>query len=93
MHGFGLRPIVVDNTSLVLLVVILASLFVVAIKKLKVGEFEAEIEPEEVRRVAEEVQRSLPNAPTDAAVASRVVAVGSAIKSLAERDPILALPR
>src|SRR5690349_4230198 len=86
-HTFGLRPIVVDNTSLILLVLILVSPFVAAIKKIKIGEFEAEIEPEEVRRITEEVQRSLPSAPADAATAARSVTLMSAIKNLADTDP------
>jgi hypothetical protein len=63
------------------------------IKKIKIGEFEAEIEPGEVRRITEEVQRSLPSTPADAATTTRSVTLVSAIKNLADTDPILALAK
>ena len=56
-HTFGFQRVAVDTTSLVLLVLILISPFVAAIKKLKIGDFEAEIEPEEVRRVTETAEK------------------------------------
>jgi hypothetical protein len=59
-HSFGVRGIVVDNISLILLAIVLISPFVAAIKKVKIGDFEAEIEPEEVKRVAQKAEKSLP---------------------------------
>ncbi len=55
-----MRGIIVDSTSLILLPLVLISPFVAAIKKVKMGEFEAEIEPEEVKRVAQRAEKSLP---------------------------------
>lgn len=45
-HSFGFQGVIVDNTSLILLVIILASPFIAAIRKIKIGDFEAEIQPE-----------------------------------------------
>ena len=92
-HSFGMQEIVVDNTSLVLLVLVLLSPFVAAIKKIKIGEFEAEIEPEEVKRVAEQAEKSLPELSLEATLAPEVGATAAAIKALAESDPVIALAK
>ena len=53
VHSIGVTAVIVDNTSLVLLLIILASPFIAAIRKIKIGEFEAEIQPDEVKRVTQ----------------------------------------
>lgn len=92
-HSLGIQRIVVDNTSLVLLVLVLLSPFVAAIKKIKIGEFEAEIEPQEVRRVAQQAEKSLPEPSPDATIPPEVGATAAAIKALAETDPVIALAK
>jgi hypothetical protein len=89
-HTFGVQRISVDNTSLILLVLILISPFVAAIKKVKIGEFEAEIEPEEVKRVTASAEKSL---PVTEATPPLVSEPGDEIKRLAENDPIIALAK
>jgi hypothetical protein len=92
-HSFGMQRIIVDNTSLVLLVLVLLSPFVAAIKKIKIGEFEAEIEPEEVKRVAQQAEHSLPEPSPDATLSPEVGATAAAIKALSETDPVIALAK
>lgn len=93
VHSFGLQRVVVDNTSLVLLVLVLISPFVAAIKKIKIGDFEAEIEPEEVRRVARQAEESLPAlAPSDTPTAE-IGQTAAAVKALADTDPTVALAK
>jgi hypothetical protein len=91
-HSFGIKAIVVDNISLVLLAVILVSPFIAALKKVKYGEFEAEIEPEEVKRLTQQAEKSLPP-PQPTPVAPQLSETKSAIRSLAETDPVVALAK
>jgi hypothetical protein len=94
VHSFGLAKVVVDNTSLILLVLILLSPFVAAIKKIKIGEFEAEIAPEEVRRVAESAEKSISEtADEGSAVSPAAEEAIAAINALAETDPVVALAK
>jgi hypothetical protein len=94
-HSFGTKLFVVDNTSLILLALILISPFVAGIKKFKWGEFEAEIGTEEVQRVTQQVEESLPPAkPTPAPpIAGEESETVAAIKSLAASDPVVALAK
>ena len=91
-HSFGIKAIVVDNISLILLVIVLVSPFIAAIKKVKFGEFEAEIEPEGVKRVTQQAEKSLPP-PRPAAVASQISETTASIRSLADTDPVVALAK
>ena len=91
-HSFSSTIIKVDNTSIILLVVIALSPFISAITKIKIGDFEAEIDPEEVKRIKEDVYKqasdadeSMPNLEMDETVQS--------IKQLVETDYILALAK
>jgi len=93
IHTLGLREIIVDNTSLILLALVLVSPFVAAIKKVKIGEFEAEIEPDEVSRVSRQVEKSLPGPSSDQEVAPEVSVTAVAIRNLAESDPVIALAK
>ena len=91
-HGLGVKRIVVDNTSLILLAIVLVSPFVAAIKKVKIGEFEAEIQPEEVSRVTREAERSIPVQAQDDARHVERKAI-TTIKNLLDADPIVALAK
>jgi hypothetical protein len=92
-HSFGVRGIVVDNISLILLALVLISPFVAAIKKVKIGEFEAEIEPEEVKRVAQQVEKSLPPPAPTPSLVPEISETAAAIASLAETDLVVALAK
>ncbi len=92
-HTLSLDKLKVDNTTIVLLLVLLISPFVSAVKKIKFGEFEAEIDPKEVRRVREDVEAKVaseePREPRNPAIR----ATTEAISTLAEDDPVLALAK
>lgn len=93
-HSLQIARITVDSTSLVLLALILLSPFVAAIKRIKIGEFEAEIDPAEVKRVTEEVASKLPereasDIPTTDDDGSTI----SAIRELAKTDSVVALAK
>ena len=92
-HSFGVRGVVVDNISLILLALVLISPFVAAIKKVKIGEFEAEIEPEEVKRVAQQAEKSLPTSEPTPSLVPEISKTVAAITSLAETDPVVALAK
>jgi len=92
-HGFGVHTFVVDNTSLILLFVILISPFVSAIRRIKIGDFEAEIDPEEVKQVARQAERAVPEPPTREGSGPKGLDVGAAIRNLAETDPVVALAK
>lgn len=92
-HTLGIRRIVVDNTTLILLVLVLVSPFVAAVKKIKIGEFEAEIQPSEVMRVAQQAEKSLPIQATDALLPPETSKAASAVRSLAETDLVVALAK
>lgn len=94
LHSFPCQPIVVDNTSLVLVIIILISPFLSAIRKIKFGDFEAEIDPEEVSRIRDDVDIKLseiqstfiePNLGIESTVEQ--------IKYLCENDPVIALAK
>lgn len=92
-HSFGVRRIVVDNTSLILLLIIVTSPFVAVIKKIKIGEFEAEIQPEEVKRVAEEAEDALPAHDVGDVHPPDLSDTAAAILDLAETDAVVALAK
>jgi len=92
-HTLSVSRVVVDNTSLILLFVILASPFVAAIKKIKIGDFEAEIQPDEVKQVARQVEAALPMVPSSATPPLSTNDTGAAILELAQVDPVVGLAK
>jgi hypothetical protein len=90
-HSFQIATIKVDTTTLVLLVLILLSPFAAAIKRIKIGEFEAEIDPEEVKRVTAEVARQVPEIRPSGTM-EEPPAIG-AIRELAKTDHVIALAK
>lgn len=90
-HTQPFRPIKIDHISVILLLVIFLSPFISAIKKIKFGDFEAEIDPAEVEKLKEQVSKV---ADSDkAAQVPEIVATVNHIKALAEADPVLALAK
>ena len=90
-HSFQIAIITVDTTTLVLLALILLSPFVAAIKRIKFGEFEAEIDPEEVKRVTAEVARQVPELATPDTIEEHPAI--AAIRELARTDVVIALAK
>lgn len=59
LHTFPIMDINIDNLTLVLLVILLFSPFISQIRKIKMGDFEAEINPREIQRIKDEVDNKL----------------------------------
>lgn len=93
-HTLSFQPIKIDNTSIILLLVILLSPFISAITKIKIGDFEAEIDPKEVKRIREEVSAQITESESDAPrQVLEAENTTKSIKALADTDPILALAK
>lgn len=93
-HSLQIATVTVDTTSLALLALVLLSPFVAAIKRIKIGDFEAEIDPEEVKRVTEEVASKVPESEirqTSEADTEHPTLI--AIRELAKTDSIVALAK
>jgi hypothetical protein len=91
VHTLSIETVKVDHVSVILLIVILLSPFILAIKKIKIGDFEAEIDPNEVQKIKEQVSRV-----TDSDKPSplpEIESVVQALKQLVESDPVLALAK
>lgn len=95
VHSFGLKPIKVDNTSIILLILILISPFVSAIKKIKFGDFEAEIDSQEVKKLKEDVERKIAeNVDREEEKTNPITyEITNKIYNLVENDPVLALAK
>jgi hypothetical protein len=91
-HTFSFDRVKVDNTSIILLVVILLSPFVSAITRIKYGDFEAEIDPKEVQKIKNEVSAQTINAD-EPAQDSDIEETINSLSALVESDPILALAK
>jgi hypothetical protein len=91
-HTFSFDKIKVDNTSIILLLVIFLSPFISAITKIKFGDFEAEIDPKEVQKIRNEVSAQVSDAE-EPAQNSEIEEIVTNISGLVESDPILALAK
>ena len=92
VHALSLSTVKVDDTSIILLLVIALSPFISAVTKIKFGDFEAEIDPKEVQKVKDEV--SIQVADTDkTGTTPEIENTVNAILGLVDSDPILALAK
>jgi hypothetical protein len=90
-HTLSYTPVKVDHISVILLLVIFLSPFISAIKKIKIGDFEAEIDPNEVQKIRDEVSKV---ANTDKAEQlPEIENTVKNIKTLVESDHVLALAK
>jgi hypothetical protein len=92
-HSFKIVNLTVDTTSILLLVVMLLSPFIAAIKKIKFGDFEAEIDIDEIRKIKSETEKTLNETQEDREERPEIYATSDAIKALAESDPVIALAK
>jgi hypothetical protein len=94
-HTLSIDKVKVDNTTIILLLVLLTCPFISAIKRIKFGDFEAEIDPKEVRRIKEDVEAKMAErAGIDEPPPSPViVSTIDTISKLSEEDPVLALAK
>ena len=90
-HVVGWEKITVDTTTLLLLDILLVSPLIEQLRKIKVGEFEAEIAPKEVEKVETEVNKHLGERGTKEITETRIRPEEKYFSDLVERDPILAL--
>lgn len=88
-----MTSIIVDNTTLILLVIILASPFVAAVRKVKFGEFEADIQSDEVNQVAKRTKEALPTDASSKVLIQEPSDTATAIIELVETDPVVALAK
>jgi len=91
-HTFLFENINVDNISVTLLVVIFLSPFISSIRKIKFGDFEAEIDPKEVRKIKEGVEAQLADMPTKQEEVF-ISNLSNQIIELANNDIVLALAK
>jgi len=92
-HVMGWKEITVDTTTLLLLALILVSPFIAQVRKIKVGEVEAEIAPNEVEKVKAEVDKRLGPVEIREAITPEVRSVGESLLDLLDRDHVLALAK
>ena len=92
-HSFSLDTVRIDNTSVVLLLVIFLSPFISSIKKIKVGEFEAEIDSKEVQKIKEDVETQVPEPESGDELVPEIQNTISNIIQLVVTDPVIALAK
>lgn len=92
IHSFNVESINVDSTSILLLIVMLISPFILAIKKIKYGDFEAEIDSQEVQKIKDNVEKNI-DSMRDTEVRPEIYMATDAIRVLAESDPAIALAK
>jgi hypothetical protein len=92
-HAAGWKRITVDTTTLLLLALLLFSPFIEQLRKIKVGEFEAEIAPSEVEKVKAEVDQRLGTAELREPITPEIQSVGATLLALFDTDHILALAK
>lgn len=92
-HVTSFGGLKIDSTALALLAIILLSPFASAVRRIKIGEFEAEIAPKEVAKVREEVaeiESKTSSSPDDEERPILIYRTLDHIRGLAESDPVLA---
>lgn len=94
IHSLPGQKVVVDNTSVVLVIIILLSPFLPAIRKIKFGDFEAEIDTKEVEKIRSDVDTQLDESGApDTAPAPEIETTVQQIRTLGETDPVIALAK
>ncbi len=93
IHSFNVESINVDSTSILLLIVMLISPFILAIKKIKYGDFEAEIDSQEVQKIKDNVEKNIDTRRDDDEVRPEIYMATDAIRALAKSDPAIALAK
>lgn len=92
-NTFSWGNVKVDITSLVLLAILLISPFASSLKKIKFGDFEAEINHQEVQKVKEEIEAQLPDSDEQKVQAPELLQAIDNIKTLVSTDHVIALAK
>jgi hypothetical protein len=93
-HVTSLGNLQIDTTALALLAIMLLSPFASAVRRIKIGEFEAEIAPEEVAEISEEVVEQIEDTKDSIDQEQQTPLLYRKLEhitSLAETEPVLAL--
>lgn len=93
IHSFKLASISVDSTSILLLLIILISPFIASIRKIKYGDFEAEIDSKEVQKIKSEVENISDSNSAEQETRPEIYAATDSIRELAKSDPVIALAK
>lgn len=83
----------IDSTSILLLLIILISPFIASVRKIKYGDFEAEIDPKEIQKIKAEAEKNVEFKESDNEMGSEIYATTESIRELASSDPVIALAK
>lgn len=92
-HSFRLATVSVDHTSIFLLLLMLISPFIAGVRKIKFGDFEAEIDPKEVQKIKHDAEASLAQVVTPPESVPEIARTVTEILELANTDTVLALAK
>ena len=92
-HSFKLFSLSVDSTSILLLLIILISPFISTIKRIKYGDFEAEIDPKEIEKIKANSEYLVETPNNDEDRRPEIYDATDSIYELAESDPVIALAK
>ena len=93
MHTFKFMKVNIDSTSILLLLIILISPFIASVRKIKYGDFEAEIDPKEIQKIKAEAEKNVEFKESDNEMGSEIYATTESIRELASSDPVIALAK
>jgi len=93
MHLLEWERIAIDSTTLILLAILLVSPFIEQVRRIRVGEFEAEIASTEVEKVKLEADRRLGTEESREAVAPEISNIREDLLDLLDKDYVLALAK
>ncbi|MCR4293312.1 MAG: hypothetical protein NUV76_10600 [Candidatus Kuenenia sp.] len=92
-HSLKLTTISVDSTSILLLIIILISPFIASVRKIKYGDFEAEIDPKEVQKIKAEAEKNSEVKDADEEPRPEIYTATESIRELVSSDPVIALAK
>jgi len=88
LHGLSDNFFKIDNTTVLLLIIIVLLPYIPSIKKIKYGNFEAEITPEEIRKIEKKAEK-IPEKKQKKVTSGKT----NILKNLVETEPALALAK
>lgn len=92
-HSFNIAILSVDSTSIFLLVLMLISPFIAAVKKIKFGDFEAEIDIKEIQQIKQDAEKNIELNQPDNEYRPEIYEATDKIRELANSDPVIALAK
>ena len=91
-HTFGWSLVTVDTTTITLLALLLVIPVSQYIKRIRFGDFEAEIDPQEVASIKAKTEAAIDTSPDEETI-RKVTSVADEIFDLVEQDPQLGLTK